>query len=219
MSETVITVQGRFSHHRAPERARVTLTVSFDGHDRVFVFHAAAAAAESLASRIARDFDPVAGPMHAHSSDSVRTWAERPWNQEGIYLPLVHHANVSFTANYGDFGALARFVDDVVDIEGVTIGGVDWSLTEGTLSSLVAEVRSRAVKDAVAKASVYAQSIGLGSVRAVAIADAGMLSDTSSPPEVPHLMRFTSSTSGGEIWLRPEEIAVEAVVDARFVAS
>ena len=166
MSETVITVQGRFSHHRAPERARVTLTVSCDGHDRDFVFHAAAAA-----------------------------------------------------ANYGDFGALARFVDDVVDIEGVTIGGIDWSLTEGTLSSLVAEVRSRAVKDAVAKASVYAQSIGLGSVRAVAIADAGMLSDTSSPPEVPHLMRFTSSTSGGEIWLRPEEIAVEAVVDARFVAS
>lgn len=219
MSETVITVQGRFAHHLAPERARVTLAASFDGPDRDPVFHAATAAAEALAARIASDFDPATGPVHAHSSDSVRVWADRPWSQDGARLPLVHHASISLTVKYGDFGALARFIDDVVDIEGVAIEGIDWSLTESTLAALLAEVRSRAVKDAVAKASVYAQSIGLGSVRAVAIADAGMLSDASTPPEAHRMMRLASATSGGVLSLRPEEITVEAAVDARFIAT
>jgi uncharacterized protein YggE len=65
----------------------------------------------------------------------------------------------------------------VSSVDSVTVGSIDWALTEARTTGVTAEVRSRAVKDAVAKASVYAQSIGLGSVTAVAIADPGMLGD------------------------------------------
>jgi hypothetical protein len=74
----------------------------------------------------------------------------------------------------------------------------------------------------VAKASVYAQSIGLGSVRAVALADPGMLGerigasdDGGSHPA----LQMMSAGSAPELSLTPEDIEVDAVVDARFIAS
>ena len=88
-----------------------------------------------------------------------------------------------------------------------------------------AEVRSRAVKDAVAKASVYAQSIGLGSVTAVAIADPGMLGDQVRGGGDAAAVSFMRAKAGGAgaseptLSLKPEDIEVASVVDARFVAS
>ena len=73
----------------------------------------------------------------------------------------------------------------------------------------------------MAKASVYAQSIGLGSVTAVALADPGMLGDQVRGGGTPEasFMR-AKSVGGGEpsLSLKPEDIEVSAVVDARFVA-
>ena len=87
------------------------------------------------------------------------------------------------------------------------------------------EVRSRAVKDAVAKASVYAQSIGLGSVTAIALADPGMLGDPSGgnptlvqPMFARGAMKAQFDSSAPQLALKPEEIAVASVVDARFTA-
>jgi hypothetical protein len=71
---------------------------------------------------------------------------------------------------------------------------------------------------------VYAQSIGLGSVTAVAIADPGMLGDQVRGGGAPEasFMRAKSVGAGGSepsLSLKPEDIEVSAVVDARFVAS
>jgi uncharacterized protein len=98
-------------------------------------------------------------------------------------------------------------------------------LTSVTETAVTAEVRSRAVKDAVAKASVYAQSIGLGSVTATAIADPGMLGDTpAGGGGIQHMaersmMKASFDSGGGEpLALKPQQIEVSASVDARFVA-
>lgn len=227
MTETVITVQGQHSSFHPAERATVHLSIHFDGPRRGSVFDAVNAAAEDVRARVTVLHDAQKGPITWWSSDSVQVWGDRPWNQDGKQLPVVFHARINFTAKFGDFAALARFVEDLAGIDGVTISQLEWALTDTRRVAVTAEVRSRAVKDAVSKATVYAQSIGLGSVRAIAIADPGMLGDQVGASGGGGMQfaassrQFKAMDAGGtpELSLKPEDIEVSAVVDARFVAS
>ncbi len=226
MTETVITVQGQHSAFYPAERATVSLSIHFDGPRREPVFAVANAAAEDVRGRVTALHDGKAGPVTWWSSDSVQVWGDRPWNQEGKQLPVVYHARIGFSVKFSDFDALARFLEELAARDGVTIGSIEWALTEARKTSVTTEVRSRAVKDAVNKATVYAQSIGLGSVRAVAIADPGMLGDQVGASGGG--MQFASSSrafkamdaaGSPELSLKPEDIEIAAIVDARFVAS
>lgn len=227
MAETIITVQGEYSSWYPAERATVRAGVHVDGPKREEVFTRAVAASDALRALITELFDKSAGPITWWTSDSVRVWSERPWNNEGKQLAPMFHAAVDFTAKFSDFEALSRWVESAAAIEDVAIGSIAWDLTESTRTSATSEVRSRAVKDAVSKATVYAQSIGLTSVRAIALADPGMLGDPSgggiqpSPVFAKGVMRGQAFDGGGapQLALKPEEIAVASVVDARFTAS
>ena len=226
VTETVITVQGQHSSFHPAERATVHLSIHVDGALRGPVFDAVNAAAEDVRSRVAGLHESQVGPITWWSSDSVQLWGDRPWSQDGKQLPVVYHARINFTAKFSDFGALARFVEDMAGIDGVTISQLEWTLTDARRVAVTAEVRSRAVKDAVSKATVYAQSIGLGSVRAIAIADPGMLGDqvgavAGGMQFAASSRQFTAMDAAGtpELSLKPEDIEVAAVVDARFVAS
>jgi uncharacterized protein YggE len=79
-------------------------------------------------------------------------------------------------------------------------------------------VRTRAARDAVTRAQEYADALGLGQIRPVAIADAGMLGKR--PENGPSVAYMRASAVGGapEVELVPEHIEVSAEVDARFVA-
>ena len=228
MTDTIITVQGEYSAWYPAERATVSASVNTDGPKRDAVFARAVDAADALRNLIASIHDKEKGPITWWSSDSVRVWSDRPWNNEGKQLPLVYHAAVDFTAKFKDFEALSRWVESAAGIDAVTVGSIGWDLTDATRTSATVEVRSRAVKDAVAKASVYAQSIGLGSVKAIALADPGMLGDPSGgngggpqPVFARGAMKaqFDSAGGGAQLALKPEEIAVASVVDARFIAT
>jgi hypothetical protein len=227
MTDTTITVQGEFSRWYPAERATVRVTVHTDGPKREPVFARAVASSEAVRMLIEPLDDETAGPITWWASDSVRAWSERPWNNEGKQLAPVFHAAVDVTAKFKDFDALARWVEAVAEIEGVVVGSISWDLTEATKTSATTEVRSRAVKDAVAKATVFAQSIGLGSVTAIALADPGMLGDPSggggglpAPVFARGAMKAQAFDSSGapQLALKPEEIAVASVVDARFLA-
>lgn len=225
MTDTIITVQGEYSAWYPAERATVSASVHADGPKRDAVFARAVEASDAVRNLIESIHDKDAGPITWWSSDSVRVWSERPWNNEGKQLPLVYHASVDLTAKFKDFEALSRWVESAAGIDAVTIGSISWDLTDATRTSATVEVRSRAVKDAVAKASVYAQSIGLGSVTAIALADPGMLGDPSggAMPAPPMMARASmkaqfDSGGGAQLALKPEEIAVASVVDARFIA-
>jgi uncharacterized protein YggE len=153
----------------------------------------------------------------------VNVWAERPWNAEGKQLDPVFHASIGFTAKFGDFEALARWIELLALEPGVTINDTRWDLTEDNRVSVLADVRSKAVADAVGKATVFAQSIGLSTVTPIAIADPGMLGDRSSG-EAPlgkyDMMAMRAGGAGSRAMeFKPEEIEVTASVDARFVAS
>lgn len=224
MSETVITVQGRFSGFYLPERATLTLAVGFDGPDRDIVFGQTTASSEDVRARITSLLDKKTGPITSFSNDSVQVWSDRPWNQDGLTLDPVFHARLGFVVKFSDFSELAAFIEEVATTSGVKVGALQWELTETMRSAAIAEVRSRAVKDAVVKATIYAQSIGLGQVKAVAIADEGMLGGVGTAASAHPIMKEMRMASAADqasapLSLTPEELEIQAVVDARFVAN
>ena len=219
MNETVVTVQGAFTAHFPPERATVRVEVAIDGPERSEVFRQATDSADVIRESIIGVFDAGAGPVTEWSSGSVSVFSERPWNNDGAQLPLVFHASIGFSVRFSHFVELARWIEETAVVDGATIESVIWSLTPGRETTVTAEVRSRAVKDAVAKATVFAQSIGLGTVRPVALADPGMLGDQGGgqPPSLRANKTMMAGSPG--LSLKPEDIEITAEVDARFMAS
>ena len=220
MTETVITVRGEFSRRYPAERATLLTSVAFDGEDRESVVDRASTGAEELRDHLATL--KATGAITTWSSDRVQIWAERPWNSEGVQLEPVTHAQISLRAVFTDFDELGRFLSDFATTAGVAFLNIEWQLTDATRTTATAEVRSRAVKDAVAKATVFAQSIGLGTVRATALADPGMLGDQATPTFTggyePRMMKAADVGGGPELSVNPEDIEVTAFIDARFIA-
>jgi uncharacterized protein YggE len=224
MSETIITVQGRFAAFYPAELATVEVSVHREAPERDKAFSGTSADAGTVRESIVALHDPVTGPVTWWASDSVQVWTEKPWNTEGKQLPPVFHSRIGFTVKFRGFEALDRWIEAVSASDSVSVESIGWALTEARETGVTAEVRSRAVKDAVAKAGVYAQSIGLGSVKAVAIADPGMLGDPVRSVPVAEAVLLSSSArgrmnDGAPLSLKPADIEVTAVVDARFVAS
>ena len=220
MTETVITVRGEFTRRYPAERATLLTSVAFDGEDRESVVALASAGAEELREHLTTL--KANGAIATWSSDRVQVWAERPWNSEGMQLDPVTHAQVSLRAVFTDFDELGRFLTDFATTTGVTLQHIEWELSDATRTTATAEVRSRAVKDAVAKATVFAQSIGLGTVRATALADPGMLGDQATPTFTggyePRMLKASDTGTGPALEVNPEDIEVTAFIDARFIA-
>ena len=221
MAETIITVQGEYELKHAAERGYVRLTVAFDGPDREEVLAHTTERQASLVSELRDLHDSQAGPVTSWTSGSLRVWGDRPWSQTGEQLPVVHHAELDLEVTFSDLAALSDWVGATSLLSGVTVAGVTWSLTDARRQTLVQEARRRAVENAVAKATVYATSLGLSTVRPVALSDPGMLGDGSAPiqPPQPLFARAVSDTSNASLTLKPEEIVIQIQVHARFAAS
>lgn len=221
---TIITVQGHFSAWYPAERATVQLSVTADGPRREEVLSSATRSVQIVTDSVKALHDPDAGPVTWWSSDRIRVWAHRPWNNQGKQLAPVHNASISFSVKFKDFDALSEWLAQVTNVPGVQVNEIDWDLTHAKRAAVTTEVRSRAVRDAADKARVFAQAIGLGEVTAVAIADPGMLGvrgDGTDP--APSMMRAASfaapSPEVAAFDFTPEDIHVSASVDARFEAS
>ena len=158
MSVTV-TVRGAFSVLRPPERATIFFAVSVERPHQQAAYAAAADSASIVSGRLLEQLDPERGPVTSWSSDQVRTWASRPWNNEGTQLPPVHHAQVNFQATFSDFGRLSDWVGSTSEVVGLTIDRVEWSLSEANRDTLTREVRVAAVRDARDKAQTYADAL------------------------------------------------------------
>jgi uncharacterized protein YggE len=224
MSETVITVQGSSSIKHPAERATVSVAVVHDGPARDKVFADTTKVSEAITTALRGLHDAASGPVVAWSSDRISVWSDRPWNNEGAQLPLVYHATIGVRATFTDFDALARWVETVATTNGVTVGSIEWELFEATRDQLLDEVRTQAVRDAAAKALVYAQAAGLTSVTATAIADPGLLGSPDDPSialagGAPRMFAAKAMSGGAPLTFTPQEIEIAAQVDARFTAS
>ena len=94
----------------------------------------------------------------------------------------MHHASVGIEVKFRDFAALSRWVGQhVANTDGFRVSRVEWALTSKRRTELQRQARTRAVEDAVVRAQQYADALGLGKIRPVAIADAGMLGASLHP--------------------------------------
>jgi uncharacterized protein len=219
---TEITVRGSFAAFEPPERGTVHATLSGEGPKMQPVYDQVARDVEAVKESITPLHNPDQGPVTWWAAQQLRTWSTRPWNKDGKRLPLVHHAAVAVEVKFLDFTALSRWVGEhVASTAGFRVSGVEWALTEKRKEELQREVRTAAVRDAVARAQQYADALGLGEIRPVAVADAGMLSPGPRPDAGPTVgyARLAAASSGGapDVELLPEDIEVSATVDARFV--
>jgi uncharacterized protein YggE len=222
MSETVITVQGSARRELAPEQAVLSFTIAADGPERAPVVAAVTAALNEVSNAIAaRHADE--GPVSRWSVDRVSVSSHRPWTNDGSPAALVHQASASGRATISSIDDVAPLVDTLTAIELVAIDGLAWSLTDARLELEQREVRARAVAAARAKAEVLAESVGLGTLTPLALADPGMLDGSGGGavpmPRAERAMAMAAAPHGDAGFsLRPEWLVVEAAVDARFSA-
>ncbi|MGV0744169.1 SIMPL domain-containing protein [Mycolicibacterium sp. XJ870] len=217
---TEIIVRGSYSAYEPPERGTVHASIAYEGPAIESVYDQVVRDLEVVKATIEPLHNPDGGPVTWWSTQQLRTWANRPWNNEGKQLPLVHHASVGIQVKFSDFTALSRWVGGhITDTGGFQLSRIEWALTTRHHDELVGEVHTRAVADAVTRAQRYADALGLGPVRPVAIADAGMLGRSpheGGPPPV--AMRAMAVAGAPEVQLAPADIEVSVAVDARFHA-
>ncbi|WP_127128753.1 SIMPL domain-containing protein [Georgenia sp. SYP-B2076] len=216
-----IAVTGQFLVRHDAERGTVRLSVALEGSSRDDVVERAARLHGEMGRQLGALHDPAAGPVTSWSSDQLRVWGQRPWNQEGRQLPVVYYAAAGVAATFVDVAVLSSWLTEISLLDGITVDGVTWGLTEDTLAAITDEARRGAIAAAAHKAAVYAESLGLSRVRATALSDPGLLEhdDGPSPKGAARLSAFAADASRpGGFTLRPEEITVEVVVHARFAA-
>jgi uncharacterized protein YggE len=223
MSEVTITVRGEHELRVAPEEAVAHLSVRAEGPERGAVVERIAAVAAPLREDL--ESRKAAGTLTEWSSQRVSVWANRPWNNEGKQLALVHYASVEITATFTDFAALSWWISDVAERDGVQVDRVDWRLTPASAKAFEADVAAQAVQVAVDRATAYASAIGLRTVTPLEIADLGLLTRApDQPAPAPKMLRAMSMAAmdaggaGPAVELQPEDIVVTSAVEARFGA-
>lgn len=220
MSEVIITVRGEHETRVAPEEAVAHLSVRAEGTERGAVVEQISALTSPLRDDLAAR--KIAGGVADWSSQRVSIWANRPWNNEGKQLALVHYGSVEVTATFTDIAALSWWISEVSERDGVQIDGVNWRLTPDSARLTEAAVAAQAVRVAVERANAYAAALGLTDVTPLEIADLGLLThgapEGGSSPKMMRAMAMDSVGGGPSLDFQPEDIVIRAGVEARFSA-
>ncbi|HJE52504.1 MAG TPA: SIMPL domain-containing protein [Tessaracoccus flavescens] len=213
-----ITVQGHASAAYRPERATVHLTIGFEGAEKERVL----AQATELGNALAHDVEAIKA-----QADSPVTWSAmlpistrswRPYSNEGKVLPIRHAASAQVKIKFRDFKALSRFIDQWGGRDGVTVGWVEWALTEERRVREENSVLTRAVEAAYDRAQTMARAANAGDVRFLEVADPGLMPGARAETQMAYSMkaRGAADTGGEGINLAPEDVELEATVHARF---
>ncbi|HET6673084.1 MAG TPA: SIMPL domain-containing protein [Agromyces sp.] len=215
---TTIAVTGRAEERIAPELGVVSLSIGSQGPGRDEVAARTGSAHERLLAEV-RELE-ASGALDTWSAGQLRVWSYRPWNAEGRQLPVVHQANADVEVIFSDLAKLGEWVGRSAASPEITIGGIDWRLTDATRRRVQEAAQRAAVADAVAKARVYASALDLDSPVPTELADHGMLSAAPLPPAPTAMMMRTAADVGGApaTEFAPALLVIEASVDARFTA-
>lgn len=219
-SPVIITVTGHATRGYAPNRCAVHLRVACDGPTREAASDPALAAVELLVELITALEQQPDGPLRRWQLDQVQHSRSRPYSQDGSVQPWLYQSSASLVVTFRGLDAVAQFVDDAAEIEGVEVGHLDWRLTRKVEATALARVRKLAIDDAAAKAKASAKSLGRSKIEPLALADPGMLGVAANAPQPigRARMMMASDASGSVPSLRPEALSITVDVDARFEA-
>lgn len=218
MTSLEIVVRGSARRKYPPELADVNVVVHVEGPSREDVYADAARAHNLLVS----DMTVLkgSGEIDDWSSESVRVYTYRPYDQKGRLRDPVYSTRIRADARFVDFEALSEFIGRWAATDGVDVGGVRWNVTDENRLAYQRELRKAAVDDAVAKAQAYADAVGRGQVVATQLADPDMLGEGGPSPRMMLAVADGAPSGGAQpaLELRSEDIELAVSVDARFVA-
>ena len=218
-----ITVSGTGRSSLRPERATMHLTAGFESGDKAEAMSEATRVVNELSADLRRlkELDPSPTTWSAVLPIGTRSW--RPWSDQGAILPMRHAASARLMVKFRDFPTLAGFADHWGGRPGVTLGHIEWILTEARQKETERSVLAQAVEVARERAQVLATAAGAGEVRCLEVSDPGMLGHrTEGEPMMLAASRSAyakDAGGGGEgIEIAPEDVDIEATVHARFTA-
>ena len=219
-----ISVAGESTLRLAPERGELHLTAGFEGEDKHQVVEATVTLVTGLSAEL-EELTAEDGPASRFSVGALQTHSWRPQNDLGQILPMRHSASVPVSVRFEDFAELSRFASRCAGRKGLTLGHVEWQLTETSTRQARDTASAVAVVQARSRALVMAKAAGFTYVMPNELADPGLL--VGAPPEggrPMEMMRASGPMGGAEqidpdaIDLRPDDIVVTAVVHGRFTA-
>ena len=217
-----ITLSGHDRIEARPERATLHLEAAREGTDRARVVAETRRIASALQSEIeALKVDGGPATQATTGAISVRSWV--PTDRDGHPQEPRHAASIAMTVEFADFDDLGARAFDRSSRDGVTVGHIDWDLTDDTRSDLEERALTGALRDAPRRARVLAGAAGEGDVHTVEIADHGMLhcgpGDGGTQPRMARMMVGSAAGGGGEdVRVEPEDVSVEARIDVVFEA-
>ncbi|BBZ74939.1 hypothetical protein MANY_02760 [Mycolicibacterium anyangense] len=218
MSDVEINVRGAHSVTLPPELGTVHVTLALEGPAPEPVFLAVTTALTEVKASLEARHQTGQGPVTRYSVDQVRMGSHRPWHKDGKKLPLVHTASVSVEATFADFDVLSVWVASAVGVEGLSISHLEWDLTETRRLEVERATRRHAVQDARRRAQDYADALDLGTVVVRSISDTG-LNRPAPTPRAAMLAQAAPQGGGDEFSLRPQDVDVDAEVEATFVVA
>lgn len=217
-----ISVTGHDELRHPAERGSLQLEVSVQSPDR----ERAVAQATRLHHEVVQEAEGFVGSGAATrwSSDQIAVWSAERWTsddasrQEKKKHVRYHVAAVSVTVRFQDFSALGEWAVQRGSVDGCSIVGVDWALTEETRSTALRTTRTGAVRDARSRAEAYAAAAGFSGVELVALYEDGLRPQAA--PGAGVMMAASRGFAGGgggpSVELRPADITVSATVTADY---
>lgn len=203
--ETTITINGKGSVEHAPDVAMITVGVSVDAET-------ASLAMSQQTSKMNGVFAAVRAAGIADrdmqtSNLSLNPVYDYPPNQQ----PRMRGYNASnqITIRVRDLKSLGKTLDAVVKGGGNTIQGVSFSIDKP--ESYQNEARVEAIRDAAARAELYANAVGYKVKRIVTISELDY-----SPRPVPMMARMQLQDGAESTPVAAGEVSLEQTVNVTF---
>lgn len=222
-----ISVVGTKQTSAAPERGTLMLQIGFEGEDRPTVTTQTRERVEAVLGLIRELEGRAPAPITWSSVAAPFVHSYTNYDGKGGRPVLWHRSSVDVQIRFRDFPALSDTAALAGEWDGMSVHGVEWSLTQATRDRLQAEVLAGAVVEAKVRASAIAKAAGCSKVTAKEFADPGLLGGADESQRMygggPHVARAASLQAGGYAGpggynLSPADIVVEAVLHARFDA-
>ncbi|GAA1856871.1 SIMPL domain-containing protein [Myceligenerans crystallogenes] len=182
---TLIAVGGYARRSRLAEIARVRVGVTREGLERGPVLREASDIHATLVAQLKQHSGD--GVVDTWESTSVRAYTYTEWRGKREKRAERFRATSSVQADFVDFEALSRWLPEIADVDGVSIGGVDWALKRETREQMQTEVRADAARETRARAAAYADALGLDEPRCVGLFESGLRpgKDSGGSPNYP----------------------------------
>lgn len=221
---TRIAVEGQATRSHAAERGTVHLHVAFSGTLRNDVVEQVARthtvlvdqAKAHVASGAAERWDSAS--VHSYVYDDRVRSSEKGGKQRVRRF----RASARLSVTFQDFEVLSTWLADIMDVDGVEIDRLTWTLTDETRKALLAEARVEAAEETAVRAQAYADALGLGPVAPVAIYEAGLRGGGNGGGNVPmYAMRagaMAEPGGGAHVELQPQDIDVAVTLSADYEA-